>query len=204
MNSLPRVHGISTESAWKKAIGRSNLVFVHFATGGADPVTKYVNQLSKQPEYRRVTFVKFDMDKLGPLAAKVGVVVAPTFRVYRNNVLLEGFAGVIPQKMLSMLDTHNKSPEKKAGGIFRSKLTLLLVGTALTVGGLWIFSKKNKLASKAALGSAGSTGAAEGSTKGSTKGVSAQNAVEEDDSEEEEEEDDDEDEDGEEEEEEDS
>ena len=40
-------------------------VFDVASQGGADPVSKYVNQLSKQPEYRRVTFVRFDMDKLG-------------------------------------------------------------------------------------------------------------------------------------------
>eukprot|EP00240_Pyramimonas_obovata_P016439 CAMPEP_0118956534 /NCGR_PEP_ID=MMETSP1169-20130426/61630_1 /TAXON_ID=36882 /ORGANISM="Pyramimonas obovata, Strain CCMP722" /LENGTH=264 /DNA_ID=CAMNT_0006904569 /DNA_START=185 /DNA_END=979 /DNA_ORIENTATION=+ len=143
MNSLPRVHTVSTESAWKKAIQRNNLVFVHFATGGADPVTKYVNQLSKQPEYRRVTFVRFDMDKLGTLAAQIGVVVAPTFRAYRSNQLLEGFAGVIPQKMLAMLDTHNKGLEKKAGGFFGSKLTLLVLGALATVAGLKYYSTKS-------------------------------------------------------------
>jgi hypothetical protein len=28
-------------------------------------ITKFINSLSKAPEYRKVTFIKFDMDKLG-------------------------------------------------------------------------------------------------------------------------------------------
>jgi len=38
----------------------------------------------------------------------LGVLSSPSFQCYRNNELLESFAGLIPAKMIAMLDTHNK------------------------------------------------------------------------------------------------
>lgn len=42
------------------------------------------------------------------MAAKAGVLSSPAFQCYRDNKLLESFAGLIPAKMIAMLDTHNK------------------------------------------------------------------------------------------------
>jgi len=135
MNSLSRVQLVITEAQWNKAKSRGNLVLVHFANNRTPAeVTKFFSQLSKQPEYRRVTFIKFDMIKLAAVAAKLGVDSSLTFQCYRNNEMLEGFTGMIPQKLFAMLEKHNKAPAKGSTIPVGGSLVALVLATLAAVG----------------------------------------------------------------------
>jgi len=161
MTALSKVKNVTTEAMWNKLKGRKNLVFVHFATMRTPAeVTKFINNLSRQPEYRRVTFIKFDMDKLGSLAAKMGVISSPTFHCYRSGELLEGFSGLIPQKMIAVLDKHNKQSSKK-GLPFGGSLVALVAATAMLVFGLRARSKTAFAAAKEEAAAAASAAVAE-------------------------------------------
>eukprot|EP00976_Prorocentrum_cordatum_P056983 1149375-Prorocentrum_minimum.AAC.2 len=61
MNSLPRVHTVSTEASWKKAINKNNLVFVHFATQFSNSALHSHNSCNNKHvvSFGRMFIVKF-------------------------------------------------------------------------------------------------------------------------------------------------
>lgn len=149
MNSISRFNQITSASSWTKATSRDVLTFVHF-TSARSPSCKalapILTSLSKQAEYRKVSFVKLDVDKLSEVAKNANVMTVPSFQCYRGGVCLESFAGAVPQKMVAMLDAHLRvTNDAEVKGSPVKKVFSVLIAAALAVGGfLWFQQEERK------------------------------------------------------------
>ncbi|KAK3270003.1 hypothetical protein CYMTET_21577, partial [Cymbomonas tetramitiformis] len=148
MNSISRFSQITSASSWTKATSRDVLTFVHFTSArsaSCKALAPILTSLSKQAEYRKVSFVKLDVDKLTEVAKNANIMTVPSFQCYRGGVCLESFAGAVPQKMVSMLDAHlrvTNDAEVKSSPV--KKVLSVLIAAALAVGGFVWFQQEER------------------------------------------------------------
>ena len=75
----------------------------------------YMNTLAKSPEYKKITFVKVDMEALPAVAQRCNVKALPTYQLYRSGEKLEEMSGAMPAKLVAMLKTHNVKDKSGPG-----------------------------------------------------------------------------------------
>ena len=93
----------------------------------------YMAQLAKQAEYKKIHFIKVDMEALPAIAQRCNVKALPTYQLYRNGEKLEEMSGAMPAKLVAMLKTHNV---KDAKGSFPGKLIGLVGAIVVSIFGL--------------------------------------------------------------------
>lgn len=120
MMAFSRIVTCHTEEEYEKVFKKagSDLVLVEFVAGwssSSKSMQPYMNTLAKSPEYKRVHFVRVDMEALQTIAAKCNVKALPTYQLYRNGEKIEEMSGAMPAKLVAMLKEH--SVQEKQGGL---------------------------------------------------------------------------------------
>ena len=101
---------------FKKA-GDNGLVLVEFVAGwssSSKSMQPYMTTLAKSAEYKKIHFVRIDMEALPEIAQKCNVKALPTYQLWRGDEKLEEMTGALPAKLVAMLKTHHIK-EKKGG-----------------------------------------------------------------------------------------
>ena len=88
----------------------------------------YLNTLARSPEYKKVHFVRVDMEALRSVAEKANVKALPTYQLYRNGEKLEEMSGAMPAKLVAMLKTHHVKDKKSGPGKLIGLVAGLLLG----------------------------------------------------------------------------
>ena len=138
MMAFSRIVTCHTEEEYAKVFrkaGEKDLVLVEFVAGwstSSKNMAPYLNTLARSPEYKKVHFVRVDMEALRSVAEKANVKALPTYQLYRNGEKLEEMSGAMPAKLVAMLKTHHVK-DKKAG---TGKLIGLVAGLLLGIFGL--------------------------------------------------------------------
>jgi len=92
----------------------------------------YMQTLARTPEFKRIRFLRVDIEAVPDVAEKCNVKALPTYQLYKNGEKLEEMSGALPSKLVAMLKEHNVKPS--GGGIF--KVLGAVLGIGLTVFGL--------------------------------------------------------------------
>lgn len=92
----------------------------------------YMNTLAKSPEYKKISFVRVDMEALPAVAQRCNVKALPTYQLYRSGEKLEEMSGAMPAKLVAMLKTHHVKDKKSGPG----KLIGLVGAIVLGIFGL--------------------------------------------------------------------
>ena len=119
---------------FKKA-GDNGLVLVEFVAGwssSSKSMQPYMTTLAKSPEYKKIHFVRVDMEALPEIAQKCNVKALPSYQLWKGDEKLEEMTGALPAKLVAMLKTHHVK-DKKAG---TGKLIGLVAGLLLGIFGL--------------------------------------------------------------------
>jgi thioredoxin 1 len=138
MMAFSRIVTCHTEEEYAKVFkkaGEKDMVLVEFVAGwstSSKNMAPYLNTLAKSPEYKKVHFVRVDMETLGSVAQKANVKALPTYQLYRNGEKLEEMSGAMPAKLVAMLKTHHVKDKKSGPG----KLVGLIAGILLGILGL--------------------------------------------------------------------
>ena len=138
MMAFSRIVTCHTEEEYAKVFrkaGEKDLVLVEFVAGwstSSKNMAPYLNTLARSPEYKKVHFVRVDMEALRSVAEKANVKALPTYQLYRNGEKLEEMSGAMPAKLVAMLKTHHVKDKKSGPG----KLIGLVAGLLLGIFGL--------------------------------------------------------------------
>ena len=138
MMAFSRIESCHTEEAYAKVFkkaGEKDLVLVEFVAGwstSSKNMAPYLNTLARSPEYKKVHFVRVDMEALPTVATKANVKALPTYQLYRNGEKLEEMSGAMPAKLVAMLKAHHIKEKKSGPG----KLIGLVAGILLSIFGL--------------------------------------------------------------------
>ena len=136
--AFSRIATCHTEEEYAKVFrkaGEKDLVLVEFVAGwstSSKNMAPYLNTLAKSPEYKKVHFVRVDMEALRSVAEKANVKALPTYQLYRNGEKLEEMSGAMPAKLVAMLKVHHIKDKKSGPG----KLIGLVAGILLGIFGL--------------------------------------------------------------------
>ena len=112
MMAFSRIVTCHTEEEYAKVFrkaGEKDLVLVEFVAGwstSSKNMAPYLNTLARSPEYKKVHFVRVDMEALRSVAEKANVKALPTYQLYRNGEKLEEMSGAMPAKLVAMLKTR--------------------------------------------------------------------------------------------------
>lgn len=122
MMAFSRIVACHTEDEYEKTFKKAgdDLVLVEFVAGwstSSKSMQPYMNTLAKSPEYKRVHFVRVDMEALPAIASKCNVKALPTYQLYKNGEKLEEMSGAMPAKLVGMLKQH--AVQEKKGGVPR-------------------------------------------------------------------------------------
>jgi len=119
MMAFSRIVNCHTEEDYEKVFKKAGeaLVLVEFVAGwstSSKSMQPYMNTLAKSPEYKKIHFVRVDMEALPAVAQRCNVKALPTYQLYRNGEKVEEMSGAMPAKLVAMLKTHHVK-EKKGG-----------------------------------------------------------------------------------------
>ena len=67
------------------------------------------DDLAQRYNNARLQFIKVDVDDMKELASRAGVVALPTFIIYRDGVIVEGFSGVNRELLEQWARTYSAS-----------------------------------------------------------------------------------------------
>lgn len=88
----------------------------------------YMNTLAKSPEYKKIHFVRVDMEALPAVAQRCNVKALPTYQLYRSGEKLEEMSGAMPAKLVAMLKTHHVKDKKGGPGKLIGLVGAIVVG----------------------------------------------------------------------------
>lgn len=143
MKSFSRVETLSSASAFEKALRRRDqLVLVEFVSNyspSSKSMAPYMQTLSRSAEFKRVRFVRVDIEVVPAVAERCNVKALPTYQLYRNGEKLEEMSGALPSKLVAMLKEHNV--RESSGGVLK------VVGVVLAIVGamVGVFKIKNDI-----------------------------------------------------------
>ena len=83
----------------------------------------YMQTLARTAEFKRIRFVRVDIEAVPAVAEKCNVKALPTYQLYKNGEKLEEMSGALPSKLVAMLKEHNV---KDAAGGLKKALGLIL------------------------------------------------------------------------------
>lgn len=138
MMAFSRIVNCHSEEEYRKVhkkAGEKDLVLVEFVAGwstSSKSMQPYMNTLAKSPEYKKVHFVRVDMETLPSVAQECNVKALPTYQLYRAGEKLEEMSGAMPAKLVAMLKTHHIKEKKSGPG----KVIGLVGGLLLGIFGL--------------------------------------------------------------------
>ena len=89
----------------------------------------YMQTLARTAEFKRIRFVRVDIEAVPAVAEKCNVKALPTYQLYKNGEKLEEMSGALPSKLVAMLKEHNV---KDAAGGLKKALGLIFA----IVGGI--------------------------------------------------------------------
>mmetsp|Transcript_36605 Transcript_36605/g.90348 ORF Transcript_36605/g.90348 Transcript_36605/m.90348 type:complete len:216 (-) Transcript_36605:386-1033(-) len=145
MMAFSRIVNCHTEEEYEKIFkkaGDTALVLVEFVAGwstSSKSMQPYMTTLAKSPEYKKIHFVRVDMEALPAIAQRCNVKALPTYQLYRNGEKLEEMSGAMPAKLVAMLKTHHI--KEKKGGV--TKLVAFL--GIILLGGLGLLKIKDRI-----------------------------------------------------------
>ena len=149
----------------------------------------YMQTLSRTGEFKRIRFLRVDIEAVPAVAEKCNVKALPTYQIYKNGEKLEEMSGALPSKLVAMMKEHNFKP--KQGGL--KKIVGVVLGITFGVFGLIKLKAGVEAAEKAAEERARRERDALRQQRARSRGVSIPQQEEEDDEGQFEDEDDDED-----------
>lgn len=106
----------------------------------------YMQQLSRLGEFKRIRFLRVDIEAVPAVAEKCNVKALPTYQIYKNGEKLEEMSGALPSKLVAMMKEHNFKPKK--GGL--KKVVGVVLGITFGVVGLFKLKAGVEAAEKAA------------------------------------------------------
>lgn len=86
----------NTDSFEKDVINHEGVVFVDMYADWCGPcklTEPIIEELSENPRYKDVQFVKVDIDADNALASQYGVMSIPTFMIFKNGKMVSQFVG---------------------------------------------------------------------------------------------------------------
>ena len=66
----------------------------------------YMQTLARTAEFKRIRFVRVDIEAVPAVAEKCNVKALPTYQLYKNGEKLEEMSGALPSKLVAMLKEH--------------------------------------------------------------------------------------------------
>lgn len=87
-----------------------------------------MNTLAKSPEYKKISFVRVDMEALPAVAQRCNVKALPTYQLYRSGEKLEEMSGAMPAKLVAMLKTHHVKDKKSGPGKLIGLVGVIVAG----------------------------------------------------------------------------
>ena len=106
----------------------------------------YMQTLSRTGEFKRIRFLRVDIEAVPAVAEKCNVKALPTYQIYKNGEKLEEMSGALPSKLVAMMKEHNFKP--KQGGL--KKIVGVVLGITFGVFGLIKLKAGVEAAEKAA------------------------------------------------------
>ena len=106
----------------------------------------YMQTLSRTAEFKRIRFLRVDIEAVPAVAEKCNVKALPTYQLYKDGEKLEEMSGALPSKLVAMMKEHNFKPKK--GGV--GKVVGVVLGIALGIFGLIKLKESAEAAEKAA------------------------------------------------------
>ena len=67
----------------------------------------YMQTLARTAEFKRIRFLRVDIEAVPAVAEKCNVKALPTYQLYKNGEKLEEMSGALPSKLVAMLKEHN-------------------------------------------------------------------------------------------------
>ncbi|KAH8885551.1 putative thioredoxin G6G8.7 [Thozetella sp. PMI_491] len=105
------VHSIETIEEYKEFIAAHPTVILDAFAVWCGPCKAIAPQLSKWSEdealKEKITFAKFDVDKLPQLAQELGIRAMPTFTFFKNGEKVDEFLGANPPALKALVDKHS-------------------------------------------------------------------------------------------------
>ena len=89
----------------------------------------YMQTLARTAEFKRIRFVRVDIEQVPAVAERCNVKALPTYQLYKNGEKLEEMSGALPSKLVTMLKEHNV--KASGGGVLKVLGVVLGIAGAL-------------------------------------------------------------------------
>jgi thioredoxin 1 len=149
MMAFSRIHNITSEQEWMKILRRAkakDVILIEFASAtsqGSKGMQPYMSTISRTAEYSRIKMFKVDVDLVPDVAVSCGVKAIPTYQVWKNQEKIDEMSGALPQRLVTMLKTHNVAE----GSRFKI-IRLALTAGAVVAGVMSLLKYKEEIEAK--------------------------------------------------------
>lgn len=100
---------IESVQEWEEHIASGKTVICDFTATWCGPcrmIGPIFEELSENPEYGAIAFVKVDVDALDKVAQTCGIAAMPTFQVWRNGAKMGEVVGASKDKLVELIKKH--------------------------------------------------------------------------------------------------